>query len=200
MNGLGYLSAEWRPGDRVRTWNELPIDRAIPAGTPFEIRVGLVDDGMRRLPIELEGVGARALDRVGTVRPAVDEARARGGRRARGGGVRIAGRGRRPVRRARRGARPADGSARRDGGARDRLVLPLAAGRPDGAKPSAPRDPGAVEASSSRPRTGGRSARTSSPAASWTAGRRRRRCGTRRSCAVATPWRCRPDGPSARPA
>lgn len=145
MNGLGYLSAEWRPGDRVRTWNELPIDRAIPAGTPFEVRVGLVDDGMRRLPIEPEGAGARALDRVGTVRFAVDG-------RVRAADAELA---------AAESAWPdADGgrfvvlaaaldrpTIRRG----ETAVLEIAWSRrwppagPDGAKPSAPRDPGAVE-------------------------------------------------------
>ena len=51
MNGLGYLASEWRAGDAARLWYALPIDRRIPAVTPFTLRLALVGDDLRRLPL-----------------------------------------------------------------------------------------------------------------------------------------------------
>ncbi|RIL12634.1 hypothetical protein DCC79_00900 [bacterium] len=48
-DGIGYLAEQWRPGDHVRSWFTLTLDRAMPPGR-YEAHLMLVDADGRPLP------------------------------------------------------------------------------------------------------------------------------------------------------
>lgn len=59
-DGLGYLAEQWRPGDRVRAWWTLDLDRAMPPGR-YTATLLVTDAGGRPLPYQLRP-GAPCVD------------------------------------------------------------------------------------------------------------------------------------------
>ncbi len=59
-DAIGYLAEQWRPGDRVRSWFTLTLDRAMPPGV-YEAHLMLVDAAGQALPWSRAATNAAGL-------------------------------------------------------------------------------------------------------------------------------------------
>ena len=64
---MGYLSEQWRPGDRVIQWFRLPLDPTMPAG-PYRLRLILSDEAANPLPVlDVQGMSVGLFADLGPV-------------------------------------------------------------------------------------------------------------------------------------